>query len=44
MEFYIESRLITVTYFFSFLIISNYVLINIVMASVIEVYSSIEEE
>jgi len=42
-NFTIENPLITNIYFLSFMILSTYVLINIIMAFVIDVYTSIED-
>lgn len=43
-DFTIESRMTTNGFFLSFMVMATYVIINILMAFVIDVYTSIEDQ
>ena len=43
-NFVIDNRVVSTLFFISFMIMSTYVIINILMAFVIDVYTSIEEQ
>jgi len=42
-DFAIENKAVTNSYFLSFMVMATYVIINILMAFVIDVYTSIED-